>query len=134
MDEPDRPEELRVEREQVNFDALTIRASSVSRNVDQEVLVTTRDKVELALRRELPRYVPTGEFLAVLGVFLTFLITVMTATFSDFLALPGQAWRGIFIVSTIAGGVWLVVSLVKLIRRPSMDKLVDAIAHDATRE
>ena len=111
--------------------AIAINTTSLSRNVDQDVLVTTRDKVELALRREMPRYIPTGQLLASAGLFIALLTSILTAEFAAFLGLDGAVWRGIFTLGSLISFALMVNDIVRWFRRPSMEKLVDAIASDA---
>lgn len=108
-----------------------VQASKVTDNTAQEVIEVTRDKVELALHRNLPRYVQSGEVLAWGGLTLALLTTLLTSEFQSFLALTGDTWSGIFMCGFALSLFPLTRSIVKLLRRPGIDDLVDAIERDS---
>jgi hypothetical protein len=110
---------------------LTSSPRSVTRNTDQEILVTTRDKVELALRRELPRYVSGGELVSVTSLTLAILTTILTATFNDFIGIEGAAWKGMFSLGLVASGAYNLHVIIRWFRRSEMSQLVDSIASES---
>jgi hypothetical protein len=105
--------------------------SSVTENTSQELIVVTRDKVELALRRNLPRYVTAGQVLTALGLTVALVTTLVTTTFQPFMGVDAELWRGIFVAGAVASVVFLVRDVVRIIRRPKLDDLVESIARDA---
>ncbi|PVE95004.1 hypothetical protein [Microbacterium sp. TPD7012] len=108
-----------------------VQATKVTDNTAQEVIEVTRDKVELALHRNLHKYVPAGEILAWTGLTITLLTTMLTAEFQPSFGMSGDTWRGVFILAFWASVFPLVRGLVRLCRRPKIDDLVNAIERDS---
>lgn len=107
-----------------------VRTLKSTDNTAQEVIHVTRDKVELALHRNLPKYIPTGQLLASGGLALALLATLLTAEFREFVGISGEMWRGFFALAFLASLVIVIIDLIKWVRRPSLDDLVDAIEKD----
>lgn len=91
----------------------------------------TRDKVELALHRNLPRYIPTGQLFASVGLALALIATLVTAEFQQAFGVPADMWRGFFLFAMVISMLLVLKDLVRWIRRPNLDDLVNAIEKDA---
>lgn len=114
------------------LDSLVTSQRSVSENAAQEVIVVTRDKVELALRRNLPRYVDLGQVLTSFSLFVGLLATLVTAEFNNFAGVDAGVWTGVFFAGAVGALVVFVRDLVRIIRRPKLEDLVEAIARSTT--
>lgn len=103
----------------------------IAENLKQEVVMTTRDKIKVALHEMLPRYAATEQLLASLGLFLGLITPLMTADFRDVWGIPGSTITGGFAVCAAGAGVWAARELWRWCRRPSLDDLVERIVSDA---
>lgn len=112
-------------------ESIVARTKNVTDNTAQEMIIVTRDKVELALHRNLPHYVPGDKVLSSVGLFVALGTTLLTADFREALLLAGDTWRGIFIFATIASLGLTVRDSWRWLRRPRLDDLVDSIERDS---
>ncbi len=78
-----------------------VRESTIHANVGQELIVTTRDKLELCLvhhREELE----SRELWAIpFGIFVPVILTLLTADFRGGLGLKKEVWQAIFIIVAV---------------------------------
>jgi len=107
--------------------------TTVTTNLAQEVHVTTRDKVELALRRVLPRYSSTEQLLAILGVALAFGGSLLTADFRQRLGIPATAWQTVFALGFLASLAWLGVEGRRWRKRPKLEDVVNEVMKSSDR-
>lgn len=112
------------------LDSLLTKPSRISDNTAQEVIIVTRDRVELALHRNLPKYVPSGKALSSAGLFVALLAAVLTADFQQRLGISGDTWNGAFWLATAAAFVLMLRDAFRWVRRPALSELVDAIESD----
>lgn len=110
-----------------------IDTTSITTNLTQEVHVTTREKIELALRRTLPGYTSTEQLAASLGVFLAFGVALLTSEFQRFIGVTGAVWEGMFMAAAGASFVWFLLELRKWWRRPRLDDVVEAVLKSSDR-
>ena len=106
--------------------------SQVILNLGQEVHITTRDKVELGLRRTLPDYSTKEQLAAAVGVFVAFVAGLLTSEFHAFASLSADTWRAVFLISSVLSGLWMIREVVRWIRRPSIQDVVDSICEAAS--
>ncbi|MEX1908619.1 hypothetical protein L6241_10000 [Janibacter sp. Y6] len=106
----------------------------LTENIKQEVVMTTRDKIKVALHEMLPQYTSTEQLLAWAGLTIGLATALLTADFKDFLGISGE---------TVAGAVGLgaLLSLgvtsrevLRWFRRPNLDDVVDRIIQDSERQ
>jgi Flp pilus assembly protein TadB len=90
------------------------------RNVEQEIITVSADKVRLALNEYLERVESRTAWVAPLGVFVTLLATLLTTRFEDAAGLSKEVWQALFLFFAVASFGWLVRVLVT--RRASMSK------------
>ncbi|MDO5534106.1 MAG: hypothetical protein Q4F65_05595 [Propionibacteriaceae bacterium] len=105
----------------------------ITDNLKQEVVMTTRDKIKVALHEMLPAYSSTGELLAWLSLTAGLLVALVTADFKDVLGVPGDAITGAFVLATVAAGAWTVREFVRWCSRPTLDQVAERIIKDSTR-
>ena len=108
--------------------------SRVSVNVAQDVHVTTRDKIELALRKTLPSYVDIGSFLGPLGVFLALFVGLVTADFRSVFGVEKSVWQAIFIVTSIFAAIWAIRNFIGYLKRKTLEDIVEAIVAEASED
>jgi len=90
-----------------------VKGIKVHSTLEQEVLVTTSDKLRLCLIRHQKTLSGRFGWVAPLGMLLTLVITLLTTDFSNSLGLSQHTWKAIFILSSILVGLWLVCSVAK---------------------
>lgn len=112
------------------LEQIVAKPSKISDNTAQEVIIVTRDRVELALHRNLPKYVPSGKLLSSTGLFVALLAAVLTADFQQRLGISGDTWNGAFWLATAGAFIVLVIDFAKWVRKPALSELVDAIESD----
>lgn len=103
--------------------------SRVFTNLEQEIILTTEDKIRICLMRHISRMEQKWRWLTPLGIALTIGIIFPTSTFHDFL-LPAETWQAIFVVSGAISVGWLVTAAVQAVRSPSIDDVVAEIKRD----
>lgn len=87
-----------------------VNVSEVNINVSQQVLITTKDKVNLTLSNYLKGMESKRSWIAPLGIFTTILVTLSTTTFKN-VGLNAEIWRDIFIFVAGVALLWLVLSI-----------------------
>jgi hypothetical protein len=101
---------------EIQLDQELLKNSTIHKNVGQEFVITTVDKVKLCLREHKEILTSRMEWLAPLGVFLALLTTLVAADFKDAFSLSKQDWRAIFIVGTIVSFLWLLRCIYRAVK------------------
>ena len=92
--------------------------SSVHKNVAQQFIVTTEDKVTICLTRHQEAVVASREWIGPLGSVLSILATlVVTERFRPFLGLNPDQWRAIFILGGVLSSGLLAATLIRTYRK-----------------
>lgn len=84
--------------------------SEVKSNLGEIIIVTTEDKIKLCLVEFLGKVASKREWLSPLGIFLTIILTFITADFKDWLV-SKDTWRAIFIIAAVINFLWLIKTL-----------------------
>lgn len=95
-------------------------------NVSQSVVVTTEDKIRLALDAYLKGARRRSEWIAPLGLLVAVLATLITATFND-LMLSADTWKAIFVLVGTGAFLWLVKALFGLREKSTVDDLIEEL-------
>lgn len=82
---------------------------TVHKNLGQDVIVTTTDKVRLCLLGHRDSLSKKNEWLMPLSLFVSIATTLVAAEFRKFILEP-QVWQALFIFSGVACLFWLAVS------------------------
>lgn len=85
---------------------------TVHKNLCQDVLVTTEDKVRLCLLKHKERLNMRNEWMVPLGIFLTLIAALCAADFKVFI-LKAEVWEAIFLLSAVISFVWFVISVIR---------------------
>lgn len=109
----------------------------VHKNLSQEVVVTTVDKLRICLMENRDTVAAKHEWITPFSLLLTFLTTLVAADFKPFVMSP-ETWKALYVFFTIGSMVFLVRSVGKAWRHRaagSLDQLVSQIkaSGDATR-
>ena len=92
------------------------KSMTVHKNVDQEIIITTADKIELVLTRTKEILTSKRDWWTPFGLLIAFISTFCTADFKDFLGLTKDTWKALFIFLTLGAFIWLIISIMKLIK------------------
>lgn len=94
-----------------------IKKVTTTSNTDVELLITNRDKLELALRKYEEALKNRLSWTTPFGIFISLLVTCITSdSFKPFLGLSSVEWKAIVIVSCIGSLIWLVIMIIKMCR------------------
>jgi hypothetical protein len=88
--------------------------SIVYRNVGQEVIETTADKVRLCLRDYQDSLRSQRDWVAPLALIITLVTTLATSTFKN-LIVSASLWQGTYLVAAIGTSMWLIYSVARAI-------------------
>src|SRR5438552_360925 len=88
----------------------------VHSNVNQEIVVTTVDKLRLCLMRNYAHLTAKTAWTTPLGVLLTLAATLCAAEFRDTLGIKKEYWWALFMLAAASAAAWLVASLYRLVR------------------
>jgi len=92
-------------------------------NLNQELIVTTEDKLRLCLNEHLGLMEQRREWYTPAGIFVALIATLSTASFHDFIV-SKDTWSAIFIVAAVLCLLWLGRSLRRLYQSPSVEDVV----------
>lgn len=101
-------------------------------NLGVEIVATTRDKISNALHVSLPKYDRKRAWVGPTSIFVTLLITALTADFKDFDFVSGQTLFGACVMATIFCGFFTGRALLQLIGSHGHAEIVDAIVSTAS--
>jgi hypothetical protein len=99
----------------------------IHKNLGQEVIVTTVDKVRLCLIKNKELISAKKEWLTPLAIFLTLLTTLVAADFREFI-FKSEVWYAIYLIGAVLSLAWLVCSSYNAIinwRKGSIDSIVE---------
>jgi len=96
---------------------------TIHKNVKQEIIITTEDKIKLVLINTREILTSQRDWLTPAGLLVSFIATLTTADFKDALSVPKEFWHAIFVLLTIGSSVWLLISLRKLFKNWGQDDL-----------
>jgi hypothetical protein len=100
-----------------------VQNTELSLNIGQNIITTTEDKVRLAVLTHLKRIEDRRAWLAPGGIFLSILAAFVTADFKN-VWLPAATWQAVFFICSVASLVWLIISIVKALRAPTVDDFI----------
>lgn len=129
MNEQKSPPETRVDTRAITNQLVEV--STVNFNLSQEIIVTTKDKVENVLLRHLERMESRRCWIAPLGVLITILFTLITSTFKDY-GLSADTWRAIFIVVGGLSFVWFLWSIREAMKSEKIEDIVEELRQDSS--
>jgi hypothetical protein len=98
------------------IDELAKAPHSVSVNIAESYIMTTHDKMTLALNSFRDGVVARHAWLTPASLGLAFLIALVTCDFKDTLGVSKSVWHAIFILAMVGCILWLVSSIVHVVR------------------
>ena len=103
-------------------DELT-KCSTIHKNVNQDIIITTEDKIKLVLMSTREVLTAQREWWTPLGLLLSFIATLVTTDFKDSMGLTKDTWTAIFIILTSLSIIWLIRACIKLYKNRNQDNL-----------
>lgn len=100
------------------------------RNLDQEIVEITIDRLRLRLQAHLPSIEKQNAWKGDLGILLSLLLAVMTSDFKKVLDVEPGVWKSLFIIGSIVYFGKFIISLVKFFKSKNIDDLISAIKTD----
>lgn len=101
-----------------------VRVGGVHPNLEQEVILVTEDKVRLCLNRNFERAAKSKQWIAILGMIASLVLTLTTENFQTFLWLSGGEWRGVVILGLLLSLLWFVISVKWAFGVPTIESIV----------
>ncbi|MBE3112063.1 MAG: hypothetical protein IMZ46_16425 [Acidobacteria bacterium] len=110
---------------------LIARDLKVHLNLGQEAIFTTEDKVRIVLMNCIDKFESRKAWIAPLSVLITIVAVFVTTSFKDFHLLKAAVSEALFIFIALACAVWLVRTLIRVRKAPSVDDIVSDIKKSA---
>ena len=101
---------------------------TIHKNVNQEIIITTSDKIELVLIKTKESFTAQRDWWTPFGLLISFVTTLCTADFKESFGMSKEEWSAIFLVLTIISFIWFLKSIYKLIKYWGSDDLNKIIA------
>jgi hypothetical protein len=98
-----------------------------------DVVNITRDRLELTLNRYLDQLARSSDWKTPLSIAITLWLLLPVTDFKNKAHLSGAQWQVVVFMLAIASTIWLVVTLLKLIKKPSRSDLLADICSNADR-
>jgi len=100
---------------------------TIHKNVKQEIIITTADKIKLVLINTREILTAQRDWWTPFGLLISFITTLCTADFKDAFGLTKEFWRAIFVLLTLGSAIWLLKSFYKLYKNWGKDNLDNII-------
>lgn len=124
METEDRSTKITADDDQKKLVERIVSVDRIAFNVSQSVVVTTEDKIRLALDSYLKGAQKRTEWIAPFGILVAIITTLVTATFNDWL-FSAATWKAVFVLVGIASFGWLISSLLYLRKKETVDDLIN---------
>jgi hypothetical protein len=98
----------------------------VTLNLGQNIIMTTEDKVRLAVTQHLSAMEQRNGWVAPVGILITIFAAFVTADFKQAILSPAQ-WHAVFLVTGVITFAWCIRAIYRAIRAPSVDEFVVAL-------
>jgi hypothetical protein len=100
---------------------------TIHKNVKQEIIITTADKIKLVLINTREILTAQRDWWTPFGLLISFITTLCTADFKDAFGLTKEFWHAIFALLTLGSAIWLLKSFYKLYKNWGEDNLDNII-------
>lgn len=97
-------------------------------NVKSDLIEITEDKLENILLKHLQRLGVRKSWITPLSLLVTIILANLSATFGDKFGIKGSVWEAFFLLVTIVSGIWLTVSIIRIIINWKKSSLTNLIA------
>ena len=107
----------------IDFGAELSKNLEIHTNVNQEIIITTADKIKLVLINTREVMTSQRDWWTPAGLLTSFITTLCTADFKDAYGVSKDFWRAIFVLMTLFSAIWLLKTLYKLVNSWGQDDL-----------
>lgn len=98
--------------------------NNICSNTKTDFIEITEDKLENILMKYITILKKTKNWITPFSIFLTILITILTADFKkEFLGIDQFIWSAIFYISLFISGLWLIADLYNLLKYNKKSKI-----------
>lgn len=97
-------------------------------NVKSDLIEITEDKLENILLKHLQRLGLRKSWITPLSLLVTIILANLSATFGDKFGIKGNVWEAFFLLVAIVSGIWLVVTIIRMITSWKESSLANLIA------
>ena len=101
---------------------------TIHKNVNQEIIITTADKIKLVLISTKEILTSQRDWWTPFGLLISFITTLLTAEFKAAFGVTKEFWNAIFVLLTIFSFLWFCKSIYRLIKNWGEDDLNKIIA------
>jgi hypothetical protein len=113
-------------------DSVNSMVKAVHRNVDQEFLFVTIDKVRISLMLVYSDIEHSNSWHAPLGILATLLVVIFpTTSFQQWLTVKPEVWQAFFYFVAVSVALWLLWCFRKSRKRPSVDTIIEMLKRDS---
>jgi len=102
------------------------RIAKLHESLSHDTITVSGDRARLILREYLEKIASGDSWIAPLGIFLTLIVTLVTTTFRD-VVLSADAWKALFTWALVFDCVWLLRSVLRAKRAPTIDRTIEAL-------
>jgi len=114
----------------IDFGSELSKNLTIHKNVKQEIIVTTADKIKLVLIATKEVLTAQRDWWTPFGLLISFITTLCTADFKIAFGISKEFWHAIFVIFTILSFLWLIWSINKLYKnwgQDNPDKIIEKI-------
>lgn len=107
--------------------------NQVCTNTKSDLIEITEDKLENILLKFFNDYKKMRGWLTSFTIFLTLLVTILTANFKEFMGINKDVWTAIFYISLALSCIWMIIGIVfaiKNYKRTRLNCLIDKIKNN----
>jgi hypothetical protein len=104
--------------------------STIYTNVNQDIIITTEDKIKLVLIKTKETLKSQRDWLTPLSLTLSFVTTLCTSEFKYSLGQNKEFWKAIFVILTFVTIIWFFKAIYKLLKHwgcDDLDKIIKQI-------
>lgn len=107
---------------------------TIHKNVNQEIIITTSDKIKLVLLSTKDILKSQRDWWTPFGLLISFITTLCTANFKLSFGISKDFWEAFFVLLTIFSFLWFCKSIYRLIKNWGNDDLDKIIAQIKVNE
>ncbi|WFR64292.1 hypothetical protein P9222_09025 [Paenibacillus amylolyticus] len=109
----------------------------VHKNLNQDIIITTTDKINLALIDQEKYLHSKRDWITPLSILLAVIASLVAADFKTFLTVSADSWKAVFILIGISSIVWLIkcgIRAYKYRNKGSNREFIDRLKKDSEAE
>ncbi len=114
----------------INFSDELGNGLTIHKNMKQDIIVTTEDKMKLNLIKAKELLNVQKDWWTPLGLLITSISTLCTSDFKDIFGVKKEFWSAVYFLIAFISLVWLVISLYKLCKHwgeDDVEKIIEKI-------